>query len=53
MWIFQTFEEAAAWVWALPWGVGKLMSMAGGGYLVCKVGKAFNKAEAESAEEMT
>ncbi len=53
MWIFETFQEAAAYVWALPLGIGKLMSLGGGGYLVCKVGQAFNKHTAKKAEEMT
>ena len=53
MWIFQTFAEAAAWVWALPLGIGKLMSIGGGGYLVCKIGQAFNKNDAQKAEDMS
>ena len=52
MWIFQTFEAAAAWVWALPFGIGKLMSIGGGGYLVCKIGQTFNKNDAQKAEDM-
>lgn len=38
---FETFAEAAAFVWALPLGIGKLISLGGGGYLVGIVGKHF------------
>lgn len=41
--IFETFAEAAAFVWALPLGVGKIFSIGGGGYLVGIVGKHFYK----------
>ena len=53
MWIFETFQEAAAFVWALPFGIGKLMSLGGGGYLVTKIGQAFNKNDAQKAEDMS
>lgn len=38
---FETINEALAFVWALPYGVGKLMSIGAGGYLVSLVGHAF------------
>lgn len=36
---FETIEAAAAFVWALPLGIGKIFSIGGGGYLVGIVGK--------------
>ncbi len=38
---FETIEQAVAFVWALPLGIGKLISLGGGGYLVGIVGKHF------------
>lgn len=38
--LFETIEEALAYVWALPLGIGKLLSIGGGGYLVTKVGQS-------------
>jgi hypothetical protein len=40
---FETIGEAVAFVWALPFGVGKLMSIGAGGYVVSLVGHAFKK----------
>lgn len=38
--LFETIEEALACVWALPFGIGKLLSIGGDGYLVTKVGQS-------------
>lgn len=39
--VFDTFEAAIQFVWALPLGVGKIFSVGGGGYLVGIIGKHF------------
>lgn len=39
---FATFEAAAAYVWALPYGIGKLFCIAGA-YFVSIKGKDFFK----------
>ena len=39
--IFETITEAAQFVWALPLGIGKLISLAAGGCGVCIAGKTF------------
>lgn len=38
---FETIEQAVAFVWALPLGIGKIFSIGGGGYLVGIMGKHF------------
>ena len=48
---FETIGEAASFVWALPLGIGKLMSVAGGGYLVSLVGHAFKKPNSNDGEQ--
>lgn len=37
---FETIEAALEYVWALPLGVGKLISFGGGGFLVTKIGQS-------------
>lgn len=48
---FQTINDALAFVWALPWGIGKIMSIGGGGYLVSLVGHAFKKPSSNDGEQ--
>lgn len=38
--LFETVEEALTCLWALPLGIGKLLSIGGGGYLVTKIGQS-------------
>lgn len=38
---FETIEQAVDFVWALPIGIGKIISIGGGGYLVGIMGKHF------------
>ena len=38
---FETIEAASAFVWALPLGIGKIISIGGGGFFVGIVGKHF------------
>lgn len=37
---FETIEAALEYVWALPLGIGKLISFGGGGFLVTKIGQS-------------
>jgi hypothetical protein len=37
---FETIEAALEYIWALPLGIGKLLSLGGGGYLVTKMGQS-------------
>lgn len=50
--LFETFEAALQYLWALPLGVGKIISFGVGGYGVFKVGKTFfgdcNKAQSKT-----
>lgn len=40
---FETIEAALEYIWALPLGIGKLLSLGGGGYFVTKMGQSIFK----------